>query len=506
MNAVDPEFGNPLCVAAQSRNDSIAMFLLSCQGIDPTIHDVSLKTLLIYAACKARLTIVQKIAEFHGDRINERVAELNRAIRTALESWQSDKPELDRRCDTNDVSVRNPLKKWRDKRVPVLLYLLSIPCVDVNTDVKGERLIICAARMGSSELVEKLLSFSEAKVNDYHHRGTALHVALENSFTEVSSMLIDCDRVDVNAIGLDRTTTLESAVRGGDASVLRALIECPRFDGRRQNVSAALGSAIWISDGQLAAILLRSTSIQIDMGSPMPHDQRFWGENRSFLEEAFRHENTELHDAILDHPSFMNAAPEPLLRCLEMTYRQDNVRAVQRILRCLGNQVNILAKGGSLLAVAMRSGAGNMATFITSHSSFDPIQTKFMAVLKAAIESGQADCIKLAVQLPGVDINGQFDNGFTPLTFSVQFGDLNALRALLGVPGLNLNLNDREGRTLITEVLKKNYHIPAELTEREDVDWNIRERSTLDTPLILLAKSPYSDRSIEWLLGRAAST
>jgi hypothetical protein len=75
-----------------------------------------------------------------------------------------------------------------------------------------------------------------------------------------------------------------------------------------------------------------------------------------------------------------------------------------------------------------------------------------MAVLRASTNHPLSDSFQLALALPGINVNGVFENGFIPLTAVVRESE-QRLSILLRAHGININRADREGRTLLMEIL-----------------------------------------------------
>jgi ankyrin repeat protein len=231
LNGMNADMSTPLTLAAQYLKEDIAVFLLAFPGIDPSRHDRSHMTPLLYAASRGNYAITKAILDCYGSAVCGRIPEVNRAIRKAMRFSIST-------GQTADQQVR--LKSKMD----ILLALLSVRGVDVNPIAKSETLLQCAARSGSAELVRELLKYPETDVNDFSDGGTALIFALEGGFDDVSLMLIECDRVDLNYRHQKKGTVVQVAAQKGHAPVLKALITSQRFDPNRHELSYILELAI----------------------------------------------------------------------------------------------------------------------------------------------------------------------------------------------------------------------------------------------------------------------
>jgi len=127
---------------------------------------------------------------------------------------------------------------------------------------------------------------------------------------------------------------------------------------------------------------------------------------------------------------------------------------------------------------------------------------KFLQCLDGAWNL-QNVALPIALTLPDVDINRSFNNGTTPLTalfevlvaldwvnssqYRPQVIEHN-LETLLNVPGIDANQPDEHRRFVLIEFLKLRSFVPHNLMTRPELDRNIRDRDTLDTLLILIAR------------------
>jgi hypothetical protein len=171
--------------------------------------------------------------------------------------------------------------------------------------------------------------------------------------------------------------------------------------------------------------------------------------------------------------------------------------AFKRLLTSLHGQLTLLAAGTktakeSLLSVAVLSNANAVVDFITNHPNFDHA-TDTMPTLRKAIERNSQ--LSIALRLPNIRINGVFDDGTSPLTAlfvakgrQADSGMMTRVEQLLAVDGVDVNRPDAKGRLFLLELLKIGTFIPVTLMGRRDVDWNVADRETGDTPLILVAR------------------
>jgi ankyrin repeat protein len=366
LNGMNANMSTPLTLAAQYLKEDIAVFLLGFPGIDPSRHDRSHMTPLLYAASGGNYVITKAILDCYGSAVSGRIPEVNRAIRKAMRFSIST-------GQTADQQVR------LQSKMDILLALLSVPGVDVNPIAKSETLLQCAARSGSAELVRELLKFPETDVNDFSDGGTALILALEGGFDDVSLMLIECDRVDLNYRHQKKGTAVQVAAQKGHAPVLKALITSPRFDPNRHELSHFLELAICQNRIEICQSLLEATLVDVDL---------------SLLVGPILGAGDRMIECFLTHPTFLNCPDELALSILKQACRQDRVRAVELLLQRFDENVNLVIADSlsqdSLLGIAVECGSDRVIDFIVSHPKFDVVSSRPTQCRFSGIRSGPA--------------------------------------------------------------------------------------------------------------------
>jgi hypothetical protein len=256
----------------------------------------------------------------------------------------------------------------------------------------------------------------------------------------------------------------------------------------------------------------------------------------------------DLINLILKHRSFERCPRTRSLFLLKLSCVYDRVGSVEFLLRHLEENVNVLIGEESLLTIVITSRSSGVAQFIVSDCRFSVDRTNTMRTLRSAIES--VDChdvrsefIEAALHLPGTDVNKSFEDGFTALTWIAQeraFRDIKQIESrfrelgirmnnitmernfkqlqknareflltqtigiLLGVGRADPNGRDGCGRILLMELMKRGHQLPQVLIAIADLDWNVSDSDTLDTPLIVLARNsqPATDFRTQSSIGR----
>jgi ankyrin repeat protein len=256
-------------------------------------------------------------------------------------------------------------------------------------------------------------------------------------------------------------------------------------------------------------------------------------EPRSVLETAIMDGDDDVINLVLKHQSFERCPRDRSLFLLKLSCVYDRMRSVEFLLRHLEEDVNVWIGEESLLTIAITSRSSGVVQFIVSDCRFSVDRTNTMRTLRSAIESVdrhdvRSECIEAALCLPGIDVNRSFEDGFTALTWIVQetaFKDVKRIESrfrelgirmnnvtmernfkqlqknareflmthtiniLLGSGRVDANGRDGCGRTLLMELMKRGHQPPQALISLANLDWNVVDPDTLDTPLIVIARS-----------------
>ena len=114
------------------------------------------------------------------------------------------------------------------------------------------------------------------------------------------------------------------------------------------------------------------------------------------------------------------------------------------------------------------------------------------AALHYAVYYNDLECVKILSQVPGVDINLRNYDGNTPLSLALKNNHVDILRVLLAQPDLDLTVTDGNGLDVAHLVV--GHHSGEALTCLEllsrdkRVDWNIKNQDG-DTPIMHCMKA-----------------
>jgi ankyrin repeat protein len=374
-------------------------------------------------------------------------------------------------------------------KVAILLCLLAIPGVDVNTSSKGESQLLFGARVGSIKLVETLLQFPQTDVNVANPRGTALIIALEGKFHELALKLIECDRVDLNHVTDSGQIAMGAAAEYARPDVARALLDLPRFVPKRHDGLATFRRAVVSRQWETAKAILDSHALSIDFAAftgarPSAGASRtvqHWDEDpmppgnspvddilqsqlipcarvpASLLGVVVTQAPIDVVKSLARNPSFLNISRDVALYLMKAAIIGDKLAMVECLIRPLDDNPHLVIDNEQILAIAVGAGAQSVALFIASHPRFDPARANVTAILRSAMAPATPapmSLLPIAVQLPGIDVAA----------------------------------TDGDGRLLLITLMRADITLASLLAGREGIDWNVRDPTTLDTPLIMLAK------------------
>ncbi|KAH6902843.1 hypothetical protein BKA70DRAFT_1304774 [Coprinopsis sp. MPI-PUGE-AT-0042] len=236
----------------------------------------------------------------------------------------------------------------------------------------------------------------------------------------MAELLLQLDGIDVNAQDKDGNTALMLAAQSGSADVVKTLLLDPRIDiyKRNKREETALHCALARGSGHghtdAALRLIATPGVDINAADDL---------GRTPLMMAYRHP-PRLLDSLARHPDidFLktdNAGQTPLMHAC----REGTSAAVQWYLRLPGADARDCS-GASALAHRARTESWR--------ETYENYLSDFQALADA-----------------GLDVNGKDEKGLTALAYAVRDGLTDVTRALLQLDGVDVNLEDSDGRTLL---------------------------------------------------------
>ncbi|KAH6901009.1 ankyrin repeat-containing domain protein [Coprinopsis sp. MPI-PUGE-AT-0042] len=267
-----------------------------------------------------------------------------------------------------------------------------------------------------------LLPLIDPQVNELTKEGrTPLSLAAWRNNAAMVELLLKLDEIDVNSQDKSGNTALLVAAEKGSADVVQTLLLDPQINLHKRNnkgesaLRCALGGGC--SSGHTeAALHLIAMGIDVNAADHL---------GRTPLMLAYSHP-VRLFEKLAQHPDIDllkrdNNGQTPLMHAC----RNGTSSPVQWYLRLPG--VEAIDHSGASATVHRVQQWGPLSTASEDHVSDFP----------ALIDTG-------------LDVNARVSKGFTALTYAVQYrGTSTVAQALLQLEGVDVNLEDGEGRTLL---------------------------------------------------------
>ncbi|RYO83523.1 hypothetical protein DL763_007848 [Monosporascus cannonballus] len=193
--------------------------------------------------------------------------------------------------------------------------------------------------------------------------------------------------------------------------------------------------------GSYSAKLLASPLLEVIQNVPAPAKLQLV---RNFKEHRYD----------LDEKWSRRSCGQPLQHCCSMAGQDATLKEVAFLMLRLGANPSLPPRPWrSNLRRAMESEVWDLYDILLRHPLTDPNAPDQcnQTVLHALVREGPLNRISEVVDvLHGVDVNIQDIDGYTPLHLATSVGRPDVVRKLLNVPGIRLDLADRQGRTALT--------------------------------------------------------
>lgn len=313
-----------------------------------------------------------------------------------------------------------------------LRYLLSAPKVNINQpNVNGATPLFIATQAGHAECVRTLLAAPGIDVNKARSGNvTPMYIAAQSGHTECMRHLVAANGINLNPVSDSGDTPLIRAACNGHLDTLRLLLNTKGVDLNRVDNDGKTAMECAMAHGRPeCAELLRQA---FSAGAALPSST-----------EA----RTRLNELGIQHTDYNSTI------CTAATNRQ---YGILRLLIAAGADVNA-----------------------RSSENRSP--------LHYATEQQDADCLKLLLAAPGIDVNGgDGTTGATPLILAAENGYTSSLQILLQAQGINVNQARQDGGTPLFLACQANKtECVQQLLEAQGIAPNLPGNSSGTTPLYL---------------------
>jgi ankyrin repeat protein len=502
-------------------------------------------TSLIHAAYQGSVVITKAILEHYGARVSERIPEINRALRKAMrDPSQPPNRQLvpeNTNFPQSKVAIilallaipgieSNPIVEGetllhfaaRIGSLELLEELLKVTHDDVNDLSDSGTALMIALENGSDAVSRALIECPRVDVNYGFKDYTTLQAAVQGSGSRVLKLLITSPRFDAKCH--DAVSAFNFAIIRQNLDICQTLVESDLFQipdhlplittlmlyGNEQLIDFflphiqcsehVLHNAAVLGNVRIVEHALQTigadVNVVIDTWQPQGQTLEHLRQQHQMIRQQFVGLQQPQAAQLYNWGQLYTGRPQ------QANLRQKQVLTLQQELALLVPSATSTLAKEPLLAVAVLSASQAVTDFIVNDAKFDP-RANTMKILKMSIQRPSCGpenaAMRIALRLPNIDINGIFEDGSSPLTalFSskspitdqqkLQTLSLD-LEAVMAVPGVDVNRPDQRGRYVLIECLKRGGNVLPALLGRADVDWNVRDQETLDTPLIILAR------------------
>ncbi|RSM04068.1 hypothetical protein CEP52_007049 [Fusarium oligoseptatum] len=340
----------------------------------------------------------------------------------------------------------------------------------------ASKLLVLAAGAGYYRVVQELLVNHSADVN-------ALHIHHDRRGFVGGGGIAGCVE----------ESPLFAASRRGHSSIVRLLLDTEGIqpDLRCSHISSgdtALGSAAGGGFVDIVRMLAADTRVEID------HKDQLGGRTPLSYAAEYGHEAVVawlLETEAVDPDSQCSSGYTPLMYAVSPFQRHITVQweAQEGVVRRLlaSGRVNTNQRNESLLSRMARCPSTRPVKAILEHLGTDLDRGQWSMLLRSAAESGSADTVQMlldappmgadavktsledgmhsALQLaaylgkesvvqvllsgPGINLNGTYENGWTPLMMAARRHKVGVVKQLSSVAGIDPNMQDDKGWTAL---------------------------------------------------------
>ena len=264
-------------------NLQIVQRLLSLQGINPNLYCQSNSTPLIHAINFNSFDIVNEILDFYENKEQSQINQFNKALQATL----------------NFISLADN-EIYYYQIVSVMKRILEIKNINPNCCNDNDTLLSFFCEVNEIEMVKILLSKDNIDVNASipKNGNTPLLVAIIQKNIEISELLINDKRTDINMKNFENQSPLIQAVSSHLGKIVSLLLKHEAFDPEESNINYAF----FISSGKISKQLLNSNYVDVNYNHCQIEYHDFIFE--STLNKAVKQKDLKKIDLIIENPSF----------------------------------------------------------------------------------------------------------------------------------------------------------------------------------------------------------
>lgn len=296
--------------------------------------------------------------------------------------------------------------------LPILKRILQIKNIDLNTHASEYTLLSYACESNEIDIVKMLLETDRIDVNAYSPKSgnTPLMIAIINKNSEIAELWINDKRTNINARNYYDRTALSFAVESNLENIVSLLIKNDRFNA----FESCLNYAFYISKGPISNLLISDKSINVNYKekyndnnkSLFAHDDdddhyfdSYRNSSRDILDRivyvtslynAVKNNDLNLVNMIIQHPTF-DKVKSQLTSSIFESVKNNNLDIFKSLLNLIDNDVNFCNdKNTSLLRAAVYFSSEKIFDEIFNHKNIDAKKVNIPELFEYALLKGRS--------------------------------------------------------------------------------------------------------------------
>jgi len=325
-------------------------------------------------------------------------------------------------------------------RLDVVRVLLAHTNIAVNEVCHcGFTPLHYAVRDGHTEIMQALLVMPGIDVNVRNNDGlTPLNIAVGRGFTSYVRALLIVPGIDVNAGNNKRWTPLNMAARGGFTGCVRALLRAPGILVNEADSDGCSPLNIAAKFGYSDCVRLLSEAPGVDV------NQRS-SDGRTPLLCAIASGHTETVRVILAARNVLvNATHNGMAALCYATIHSGHADMVRELFQTPGVLANVQqGMSQSPLVAAAKKGRWQCVRELLGAPDIDvnQIDDSDKTPLITAARYARLQCLRELLQAPGIEVNKPDICGWAPLHHATYWQHWGCVQALLQATGIQVNLS-----------------------------------------------------------------
>ncbi|KAM5458143.1 hypothetical protein MaudCBS49596_000054 [Microsporum audouinii] len=428
VECLDNQSKSPLSLAATNGHSDVVRLLLNKDGVKVNSADYLSRMPLSYAAGNGHNNVVRLLLASRKSRLNAVDKEGKSALYWAACNGHVEVVKLllaskEIELDGRDTKGITPLfSAALSGHYKVVELLGNKEGVNINSKDELERTpLCCAIQAGHKKTVKALLNTKKVDINSKDNEGlTILLREIKNGNEEVVKILIDIAEVDLNSKDNDGLSALAWAARKGSTSIVKLLADTKKVDLDSKD-NDGLSALTWAAiEGSTSIVKLLADTKKVDLNSKDTNGSTplYWAAGARKFEVA------EL--LIKEYGVDINAGGingNPLIQAAEKC----NIPILRLLLSRKEIMVDVSDDEGTtaLLIAVARTNLSPDAIEVTrmlleKGANVNAKTKRGWTSLHVASKKNNSTMLCMLLDVKGLELNPETDEGETPLDFALQ--------------------------------------------------------------------------------------